>query len=273
MKILRTTGKYILVLLTLLFIVFPLFWIVSTSLKSPGELFTIPATFIPGNPTFENYVNAVQKNNLLLYTMNSVVVSVVATLATTAISAMAAYGISSFDFPGKGFLVNVMYGTQVFPRVVSIIPLFIIFRTLGILNSHWSLILGNLGAAIPVAIILLIGYFTDIPRELSEAAFIDGCTAMSAFLRIQLPLATPGIFAAAIYTFINVWQEFIMAMSFIGDSSYYTLPVGLTTYVGQHSTDWGGLMATSVVIAIPAVILFVSVQNYFIDSMAGAVKG
>lgn len=267
------TLKYLAVIATTLFIVFPLFQIVSTSLKTPGELFSIPPTLIPKNPTFENYILAVQKNNLMRYVLNSAIVSICTTLATVVISSMAAYAVSAFEFKGKKLFVSSMYGTQIFPRIVAIIPLFITFRSMGILNSHLSLILGNLGATIPVAVILLTGYFMDIPRELSEAAFIDGCTPLGSFLRIQLPLAKPGIFAGAIYTFINVWQEFVMAISFIGDNRFYTLPVGLTTYVGQHATDWGGLMATSVVIAIPAVILFAMVKNYFIDSLAGAVKG
>lgn len=265
--------KYIFAGFIFIFTVFPFFWIISSSFKGSGEIFDSPPRLIPSNPTFENYVNAINQNQLLLYGKNSLEIAIFTTLITTIIAALAAYGLSSFVFKGRKAVNRVMVLTQLFPTVVIIIPLFTLCRYLGLINTPYVLILGNLAGTVPVAIILLTGYFMDIPKEIEEAATIDGCNTVKIFVKIILPLARPGIVASAIFTFVGVWQEFLMALSFTSDKNRYTLPVGLTTFVGQHRTDWGGLMATSVVIAIPAIILFVSAQNYFIDNLAGSVKG
>lgn len=272
-KGLKAGIKYLYMIGIFLFTVFPFFWIISSSFKGPGEIFHLPPTLIPIRPTLENYIKAVQMNRLLLYTKNSIQIAVFTTLLTVIIGALAAYALSSFVFKGRRIINKVMLLTQMFPWAVTIIPLFILCRYLGLINTPYALIFGNLAGTVPVSVILLTGYFMDIPRELEEASRIDGCNTFTVFTKIILPLATPGIVASAIFTFIGVWQEFLMALSFTSDKNRYTLPVGLTTFVGQHSTDWGGLMATSVVIAVPAIILFVSVQNYFIDNLAGSIKG
>lgn len=272
-KCLKNLFKYIYVIFIFLFTVFPFFWILSSSFKGPGEIFNLPPTIIPIHLTFENYIKAVQMNRLLLYAKNSIQIAVFSTLLTVIIGALAAYALSSFVFKGRKTINKAMLLTQMFPRAVTIIPLFVLCKYLGLINTPYALIFGNLAGTVPVSVILLTGYFMDIPRELEEVSRIDGCNTFTVLTKIILPLALPGIVASAIYTFIGVWQEFLMALSFTSDKDKFTLPVGLTTFVGQHSTDWGGLMATSVVIAVPAIILFVSVQSYFIDNLAGSVKG
>jgi len=154
-----------------------------------------------------------------------------------------------------------------------IIPLFTVSRTLGLLNTPWALIITYLSFNVPVGIILSSNYFNAIPRSLGEAAHVEGCGSFQIFTWITLPLTLPGLAATSIYIFINIWQEFLVAISFISDTSQYTLPVGLTSYVGQYNTDWGGLMATSVIVGMPAIIIFLFFQKYFIDNIAGAVKG
>jgi ABC-type glycerol-3-phosphate transport system permease component len=267
------TVKYLFALFMLVFSLFPLIWIVISSLKGPSEIFSVPPSFIPENPTLENYIAAVSEGSLMVFVKNSVIVAVLTTLLSTIISSMAAYAVAFYRFRGRDGYNRALFATQLFPGVVSIIPLFVIFRMLNLLNRPIGLVVGNLAGALPVAIILMLGYFTEIPRDLEEAARIDGANTATVFFKVIFPLALPGISAAAILTFINVWQEFFMALSFTSDMANYTLPVGITTYVGERATNWGGLLATSVVIVLPALVLFVAFQQHFIDSLAGSVKG
>jgi ABC-type glycerol-3-phosphate transport system permease component len=174
---------------------------------------------------------------------------------------------------GRFFFSRFLVAIQMLPSVVSIVPLYIICGKMGILNTYNSLVFSYLGGTVPVAVILLYGFFVDIPSDLGEAAMIDGCNTWRMFRSVILPVAIPGIVSCAIYTFIRVWQEFIIALSFTTNKSMYTLTIGLRAYEGSNQTDWGGLMATAVVISIPAIILFAVVQKQFVDSMSGSVKG
>lgn len=272
-RALLSVGKYVYALLLLLFCVFPLIWILVSSLKGGDELFTIPPSFWIQNPTLQNYVDAIQGGSLLTFTKNSLYVAVLTTLISTFISMLCAYAIGFYRFRGRELLNKSMMALQVFPGAVTIIPLFILFRRLNLINRPFGLVVGNVAGAISTSVILMLGYFRDIPRALEEAARIDGANTVQTFFRVILPLAMPGVASAAIMTFINVWQEYFMALSFISDRANYTLPVGISTFIGAHSTNWGGLLATSVVIAVPALVLFVAFQQYFVDSLAGSVKG
>lgn len=272
-RALMSVGKYVYALFLLLFCVFPLIWILVSSLKGSDELFTIPPSFWIQNPTLQNYVDAIQGGSLLTFTKNSLYVAVLTTLISTFISMLCAYAIGFYRFRGRELLNKSMMALQVFPGAVTIIPLFILFRRLNLINRPFGLVVGNVAGAISTSVILMLGYFRDIPRALEEAARIDGANTAQTFFRVILPLAMPGIASAAIMTFINVWQEYFMALSFISDRANYTLPVGISTFIGAHSTNWGGLLATSVVIAVPALVLFVAFQQYFVDSLAGSVKG
>lgn len=265
--------KYVYAIALLVFCVFPLIWIVMSSLKGPIEIFSVPPTFTIQNPTLENYIASITNGDLIAFTKNSIYVAVLSTLFSTFISMLCAYAIAFYHFRGREIVSKAMMALQVFPGVVTIIPLFIIFRQLGLINRPFGLVVGNTAGAIATAVIMMLGYFSDIPRALEEAARIDGANTVQVFFKVILPLAMPGIASAAIMTFINVWQEYFMALSFISDRANYTLPVGISTFIGQHSTNWGGLLATSVVIAIPALVLFVCFQQYFVDSLAGSVKG
>jgi len=164
---------------------------------------------------------------------------------------------------------------QILPMIVSIVPLYIMFNRIGISNTLFSLTIANVArtSGIPIAVILIGGYFTEVPKELTESASLDGLSRLRILFSIVIPITLPGIISTAIYTFVMVWQEFMLATSLITDINLFTLPVGLETFRGHNTVDWGGIMATSTVIAIPAVLLFIAVQKYFIDSMAGAIKG
>ena len=232
---------------TLLFIVvfFPFYWIILSSFKSFLEIFETPPKIIPVSINFANYIEAFTEYGIGTFIMNSLFVTITTVLVTTA--------------------------TQMFPVVVLLVPLFLMCNKLGLYGTRSSLILPYIALQIPVSVILLSTYFADIPAEMEEAALIDGCSLPQIFFRIMLPLAASGIVAVSIYTFIQVWQEFLIASSFITNHDFYTLTVGLTTFRGEF-INWGGLMATSVIIAIPAMILFSISQDFFINRLAGGVK-
>lgn len=272
-RLIKYLFIYIAAACIFMFTVFPILWDISSSLKGQLEIFSIPPTFIPKVITAENYTRTVNDSHLLTYVKNSVVVAVVTTFLTALISALAAYALALFNFKGKKTVYNSLVATQLLPGAVILIPLFIIFGSFKLLNSYSSLILANLAFTLPVAVIMLTGYFIGVPRELEESAKIDGCSSLQILFKILLPLVSPGITSVAIYTFVGVWQEFLFAVSLISDKEKYTLPVGITTFIGQHTTDWGGLMATSIVLSIPAVIVFLIAQRYFVDNLSGAVKG
>lgn len=265
--------RYLYALAIIVFCVFPFLWMLSTSFKQSQDIFSSPPRFITAHMTLQNYVNAVEKNNLLMYAKNSLIVTAATVVLTIAIATLASFAMGYLNLKGSKLFTKVLYALQMLPIATSIVPLYIICGKMGLLNTHWALILSYLGTAVPVAAILITGFFSDIPGDIGEAAMIDGCNTFQTFWKVIFPLAVPGIVSGAIYTFIRIWQEFIIALSFTSEKLMYTLPIGLKAYEGSNQTDWGGLMATAVVISIPAIIMFVLVQKQFVDSMAGSVKG
>jgi ABC-type glycerol-3-phosphate transport system permease component len=274
-KIISDGLNYIAMIVLIVIIIFPFFWILSTSLKPPDEIFMIPPKFIPDHPTLQNYISPGKGSNLLMYTKNSILTSVFSVLLTIALAAPAAFVMSFLKFKLAKTYNIIFIVIQILPVVTSVVPLFMMFRIMGIINTRLSLVLAYSASAwgIPIAIILVSGYFGEIPSEIFEAARIDGCSTIGIFWRIVLRLGMPGIVTTSIYVFISVWQELLLVYRLLTKEELKTLPPGLESFVGQYATDWGGLMATSVVIAVPSMILFLAVQKYFINNLAGAVKG
>lgn len=265
--------QYLYAAVIIIFCIFPFSWMLSTSFKSQKDIFTSPPRFITSDMTLNNYVNAIEKNNLLLYTKNSLIITVSTVILTIVIATLAAFAMGYLKLRGTKILTSLLVSLQMLPVVIAIIPLYIICGKMGILNTYKALVLSYLGSSVPIAVILLTGFFVDVPADLGEAAMIDGCNIWQSFCRVILPVSIPGIISGAIYTFIRIWQEFIIALSFTTNKKMYTLTIGLRAYEGYNQTDWGGLMATAVVISIPAIILFVLVQKQFMDSLSGSVKG
>ncbi len=261
----------LLALILFLIVFFPFYWIILSSFKSFLEIYETPPRLIPSRLDFTNYIEAFSKYNVGTFIVNSLFVTIVTVAVTTLISTCAAFAVSRIDFAGRHLFQSFLKGTQMFPVVVLLVPLFLMCNRLGLYGSRSSLILPYIAIQIPVSVILLSTYFSDIPLEMEEAALIDGCSLPQIFTRIMIPLAASGIVAVSIYTFIQVWQEFLISSSFITNHDFYTLTVGLTTFKGEF-INWGGLMATSVIIAIPAMILFSVSQDFFINRLAGGVK-
>jgi ABC-type glycerol-3-phosphate transport system permease component len=190
------------------------------------------------------------------------------------LAAMGAYAISRFRFPGRRLVSVFILVVQMLPSVVLIIPLFIVMRKMQLLNNHLSLIVSYTTFTLPLCIWVLKGFFDQIPRELEEAALIDGCSGGTAFFKVILPLTLPGIAATGIYAFIGAWNEFVFAMTFINIDELNTMPVGLTTFFGQFTVEWNQLMAASVLFTLPSLLFFGVARKYLAAGLvSGAVKG
>ena len=272
----RTLGTNILIYLCaiILFVIifFPFYWIVCTSFKDTLDIYVVPPELFPKKFDLVNCIKAFSQYNIMTYFMNSLKVTLTTVVCTTLIGTLASYALTRLDFALAKPLKKFLGITQMFPVVVLLVPLFLFCTKMGMYNKLRSLILPYIALQLPVSIILQSGYYKDVPLALEEAAKLDGCSAMQILTRIFLPLVTPGIVATGVYTFIQVWQEFLIASSLITKKKLYTLTVGLTTFKGDEMTDWGCLMATSVLIAIPALILFNCSQEFFINKVAGSVK-
>jgi len=277
---------YALVMLFAVFSACPLAWMFSTSIKPRTEIFRIPPQWIPANPTFIHYqkiffpspetqmtTTTETAKQFGTYFYNSTLVSVASSVLALLVAAPAAYAFSRFKFPGKNAAYFSILLRNMFPLLVFLVPLFFLWSQLGLRNTHLGLILAYLTFSLPLSIWLLRGFFDSIPPELERAARVDGCTRFGAFLRISLPLTTPGLAATAIYSFIQAWNEYPFALHLTDSSSLRTLPVGLTYFFTENTADWPGLMAAATFISIPVVIVFLMLQRYFVSAItAGAVK-
>ncbi|RUT28592.1 carbohydrate ABC transporter permease [Arsenicitalea aurantiaca] len=263
-------GAIVLVLVCL----FPFAWMALSSVKTLGELYTVPPIWWPASPTWENYRTVLFESNIPRYFLNSVIISVGSTGLALILAIFASYGFARFNFRGKSWLQSFVLIGQLLPTAAIIVPLFITLRVLGLVNTFWGLILVYMIITLPLSVWMLTSYFKAIPVELEEAAIIDGASRLGVLFRITLPLSLPGIVAVLVYAFVTTWNEFIFALCFATDSSVKTLPIGLAEFSTEFNTDWGAVMAASVVMTVPIAILFFSMQKLFVGGLtAGATKG
>jgi ABC-type glycerol-3-phosphate transport system permease component len=253
---------------------FPFWWMVLSSFKTLRELYTVPPIWWPEAPTWDNYRKVLFDSNIPRYFLNSVIISVGSTGLALILAIFASYGFARFEFRGKPFLQAFVLIGQLLPTAAIIVPLFITLRVLGLVNTYLGLILVYMIITLPLSVWMLTSYFRAIPKELDEAAIIDGASRMGVLFRITLPLSTPGIVAVLVYAFVTTWNEFIFALCFATDSSVKTLPIGLAEFSTEFNTDWGAVMAASVVMTLPIALLFLSMQRLFVGGLtAGATKG
>ncbi len=259
-------------LLFFFYIAFPFYWIIVTSFKGTFEIYEVPPRLIPSHINLDNYIRAFQEFGIGRFVLNSLKVTLITVLFTTVISMCAAYALTRMEFPGRRAIRSALSLTQMFPVIVLLVPLYIMCVNLKLYNSLEALYLPYIALQVPVSIMLQTSFFIGIPKEMEEAAFIDGCNRIQAIFYVILPLAVSGIVSVGIYTFVMVWQEFLLASTFTNKPEFYTLTVGLSTFKGDYATEWGALMATSVIIAIPALVLFTATQSFFINNLSGGVK-
>ena len=253
---------------------FPLFWMLSTSLKPSAEVFATPPRLIPGHATLENFRRLFADTSFGLFFQNSLVVSFTTVLLTLVVSAMGAYGLTRYAFRGRELVAGLILLTYMFAPIMIIIPFYIIVKQLGIANTHLALVLSYTTFCLPFCLWLLRAFFQSIPLELEEAALVDGAHRGQAVWYVVLPLALPGLIAAAIFTFILAWNDFLFALVLITSEELKTLPVGVNDLFNATIVDWGMIMAAGVMITVPTVAFFVAIQRYLVQGWgAGGVKG
>lgn len=260
-------------LLLAAFVLLPVFWMVSVSLKPAAEPFAIPARLWPENPTLQNYVTAFRPE-FRTYFLNSVIVSGATVAITVPLALLAAYSFTRARLILITALMGLVVLAQMVPHAAIIIPIFRMMRGAGLLDTHAALIIAYVSVTLPVAVWLMRGFLAKIPEALEEAATIDGAGRLRVFFEIVVPLARPGIIATSVYVLIVTWQEFLFALSFTSSRDMRTLPVGLNDFIGQYGIRHGELMASSVMVSVPVIAVFFLLQRYFVAGVtSGAVKG
>ena len=263
--------RYLSLILVAGFFLFPVVWVALSSLKSHTELFTYPLTILPHTPTIENYVTAFDTGNFLRYIGNTLFVALVATLITVTINMMAGYALAKYHFVGRNAIFFGMIATLMIPLQVIMVPIFLIEKSLGLLNSLWGIIIPP--AATPTGIFLARQYTLSIPDSLIESARIDGASEWRIFYHIIIPLSRPIMATIAIFSFMWRWNDFLWPFIVLSQQRKYTLQLALANFVGQFDVHWSQLLAMTVVAILPMAVVFLFFQRYFIRGIAsGAIK-
>ena len=253
--------------------VYPLIWMFAASFKPNSELFQ-GTGLIPNSPTFENYGRAWVEANIQKYFFNTLFVAVGSVVITTISSAMLGYVLGRRPLPGKVAIFGLMIFTLFIPQGYTIIPIIQLLSTLGIGQSLWGLMLATCGHSIVIFTLLFAGYFTQVPKELEEASRMDGVGPVKTFWYVMLPLSKPIIVTVVVLQSLQAWNDFLLPLVVtLANPEMRTLSVGIYSFKGEHFVDWGGMTAASTIAIIPIIILFLLLQRYFIDGLAGAVKG
>ena len=253
---------------------FPAVWILFTSLKSEVELVQKPITWWPHTPTLRNYVQAFTDQPLLKYLGNSLTVALLATVLSLLVSACAAYAIARLNLKHRQLILTAIVASSMFPLVTLLVPIFETMRTLGLLNSYTALVLPYIVLNLPVCTLVLVSFFQSIPKDLENAAMIDGCTRIGTLWRVVIPLSAPGVFTAGILAFVNSWDEFLLALSLNSNPAFRTLPVGITLYQGEFSFPWPIISAALIVAIVPIAVLIAFFQERVVGGLTqGGLKG
>ncbi len=260
-------------LLIMLIFFFPFFWIITSSFKSPEEIIATSTTIIPRSFTLEHYNKILFNSDFFIYLKNSLIVSFSSMIISIILSVSAAYGLHKLKFYGNKFVEYSLLVTYAFPGVILLVPIYLLFAKVNLLNSYFALIVVNVLFATPFAVWMLKAFFKLIPNEIEEAAYIDGASRYIVISRIIVPLAAPGIASVAIFCFIISWTEYLFASILISGDDLKTLPVGLAGIVGQYQIDWGFLLSGAVLASLPVILLFIFIGKYFVSGLTeGAVK-
>lgn len=269
----HTIGHGLLVVLACALAVFPFYWMVKSSLTAESA-FVWPPEIIPARITFAPYQDVVTGYPIVRWFLNSTFVALATTALAVLIALNAALGLSRYRTRLTGTFGTVILITQMLPATLLVIPMFIIFRNLGLIDSLGGLVIANLAFALPLAIWVLKGFFDSIPREIEEASMIDGSSEVGAFYRVTIPLTLPGIIAVAIYAFMVSWGEYFFARTLINQEAHWVFTVGLTSFRGEHTLQWSELLAAATIFTIPPLLFFAGLQRHLISGLTGgAVKG
>jgi arabinogalactan oligomer / maltooligosaccharide transport system permease protein len=271
LSLLGSGAAHAVMIITVIICIFPLLVIVSTSFKPASDVFDLK--LLPVHFTFSNY-QTVLSGNFVIWLLNSLKIGVMTTIVGLALAAPAAYAVSRWQFIGKQGLLLFFLITQMFPAVLLIVPLYILFAQLGLLDNILGLVVAYATTALPFSVWMLKNFFDTVPKELDEAARVDGLGPFQTFWRVVLPLTLPGVAVVAFFNFMAAWNEFMMAYTFLQSDANLTLAVGIQRYVNQFGADWQYLAAAAVLITLPVLIIFMWVQRYLVTGLTGgSVKG
>jgi multiple sugar transport system permease protein len=265
-KIARKTLAYLALALLAALALIPFLWMLSTSLKTLDEVFLFPPKWIPSKLHFGNYSSLWRDFPMSTWIFNSLKVTLSVTIGVLITSSMAAYAFSRINFPGRNFLFYVYLAALMVPGWVMLVPNFVLMRKLGWIDTHWALIIPAIGQ--PFGTFLLRQFFMTIPKELEEAARVDGAGHFQIFTKVILPLAKPALATLFVFQFLAIWNEFLWPLIVLNSPDKFTVPLGLGYLNTAHSTDWTRLMAGSVILMIPVVMLFVVAQRYYVRGIA-----
>ncbi|MCI8832477.1 MAG: carbohydrate ABC transporter permease [Lachnospiraceae bacterium] len=255
------------------FVFLPLLWMINTAIKPSAETFTLD--FFTGTKTLENIIRIVTDEKIMGYLKNSLIVSFGSSAMATAVCAMAAYSFSKFRYTGRKFIMGLFMMSQAFPQAILLLSIYLLMQKMGLLGSYWALLISYVVFTLSVGTWTLKSYFDQLPDSLIESAKIDGAGNLKIMLQIVFPITVPGMISIAIYGFVWSWNDLLYSMTLVTDTAKRTLASGLVmTFLGEASTNWGYMMAASIVAAIPVTVIFVFLQRYFIQGLtSGAVKG
>mgnify|MGYP000171329675 CR=1 FL=1 len=264
--------SYVLLSFIAVVVAFPFIWLVLTSFKTYEEIYSYPIIYLPKSWTLEHY-QKISSLDFHRYFLNSVIVGTGTMFLSLLIGIFPAYAFSRYSFRGKAPLLVSVLIFQMFPMIVFLVPMFKFLDKVGLLDTHFGLILAYIPFTTPITIVFLRSFFLSVPRSLEEAALIDGCTRTKAFFRIIFPVTLPGIAAVGVYAFLFAWSELLYSMSLLISKRLQTIPTFLSVFVGQYQTRWGPLFAGSVFATLPPLVVFILLQRYFISGLvSGAVK-
>jgi multiple sugar transport system permease protein len=263
----------LLVLLCLLFILTPFIWQFLTSIKPPAELYKMPPQWIPSRLHTGYYVSVFTAYPFARYLMNSAIVAGSTTILNLILASMCAYALARLKFKGAKFLPPIILIMSMFPAISALSPVYILLRDLRLTNTYFGLIVPYTIFSLPFAIWILINFFKTVPRGLEEAAAIDGCSWLRIIYSVILPLAAPGIFTSALLTFINAWNEYLFALTFMSSNNMRTVTVGIAMFPGLYEYPWGDIAAASIIVTVPLIILVLFCQKYIVSGLtSGGIK-
>jgi len=269
----RRIGLYFALIVLAVYSAFPIYWMVVSSVRPTQELLLNP-TLLPQRWTLEYYGSLLEQTDYPRQFFNSLVVALVTVALTMLLSIMIAYGVTRQRIRGKQMIIAGMLYAYMFPPLLLAIPLYAMFSVIGLNDTLLSLVVSHLTITMPLGVWFLWGFFKTMPFELEEAAMVDGCTRLGAFLRVVLPLSLPGLVTVAIFAFLLSWTDYTFALVMISSDANKTVPLGLASMIGAFDLRWGDVMAGSTLIALPLFLAFLALSRYFVQGLtAGAVKG
>ena len=272
-NIMKKTAFYFLVIAFVILIMLPFIWQFLTSIKPLNEIAAIPAKWIPSKINIQYYFNVFQKHPFGRYLMNSFIVAVTTTLLSILIGASAAYALARLRFKGKKIMLMAILSISMFPTIATLSPLYLLLKQFHLLNTYAGLIIPYITFALPLAIWLLTNFFSQLPKGFEEAASIDGCSRAGIFFKIMLPLIKPATFSVGLLVFINSWNEYIYALTFMTNDNMRTVPVGIALFPSNYELPWGDMAAASVVVTVPLIILVLIFQKKIIAGLTtGGIK-